>query len=107
MQDLTSCTLRRYTAGTEVPACTLERAPQGRPGRPPLAGSPMPHSFRAKDDLRTFVGRTPWSAAGALVGFFLRTTLILWQRRVLEDPRGPGGPPHNLCRTARPTKKYA
>ena len=34
------------------------------------------------------VGRTPGSAADALVG-------LLPSRRIL-DPRGPGGPPHNI-----------
>src|ERR1035437_4130241 len=35
------------------------------------------------------VGRTPWSAADALVG------LLRWlQKRVQGDPRGPGGPPY-------------
>jgi hypothetical protein len=38
------------------------------------------------------VGRTPWSAADALVGL-LRIRLMI-EERVLGDPRGPGGPPH-------------
>ncbi len=41
------------------------------------------------------VGRTPWSAADALVGLVRRTSLIwLVKERVHGDPRGPGGPPH-------------
>src|SRR5713101_8743319 len=36
------------------------------------------------------VGRTPWSAADALVGM-----LGARDRRVQGDPRGPGGPPHH------------
>jgi hypothetical protein len=41
------------------------------------------------------VGRTPWSAADAHVGL-LDCISLLWlaEERVLRDPRGPGGPPH-------------
>src|ERR1022692_429820 len=36
------------------------------------------------------VGRTPWSAADALVGLGGSDR----KKRVRGDPRGPGGPPH-------------
>src|SRR5438132_9535034 len=43
------------------------------------------------------VGRTPWSAAGPLAGPLGRhETDSSGERRVRGDPRGPGGPPHNL-----------
>ena len=38
----------------------------------------------------TLIGRTPWSAADALVGF------LGLDERVQGDPRGPGGPPHEF-----------
>jgi len=42
-------------------------------------------------------GRTPWSAANALVGLLVRISMIsLAEERVQGDPRGPGGPPHFL-----------
>ena len=45
------------------------------------------------------VGRTPWSAADAPVGLSqLVENDLLGKERVRGDPRGPGGPPHNLCR---------
>jgi ADP-heptose:LPS heptosyltransferase len=40
------------------------------------------------------VGRTPWSAADALVGLVRKSTTS--EERVQGDPRGPGGPPHLL-----------
>jgi hypothetical protein len=45
------------------------------------------------------VGRTPWSAADALVGL-----LGLAERRVLGDPRGPGGPPHSFTKSEETTR---
>jgi hypothetical protein len=43
------------------------------------------------------VGRTPWSAADALFGLLpSRRILIPGRQRVRGDPRGPGGPPHNI-----------
>ena len=45
------------------------------------------------------VGRTPWSAADALVGLLAaslrRSLLSASPQRVQGDPRGPGGPPYN------------
>ena len=38
------------------------------------------------------VGRTPWSAADALVGLLIKMRSP--EERVQGDPRGPGGPPH-------------
>jgi len=40
--------------------------------------------------LMPFVGRTPWSAADALVGILLRTE----EMRVQGDPRRTGVPPY-------------
>jgi hypothetical protein len=46
------------------------------------------------------VGRTPWSAADALVGLLApcKTLLSLFRPRDGGVPRGPGGPPHHQCR---------
>ncbi len=41
------------------------------------------------------VGRTPWSAADALVGLLrMGGDAFAPEQRVQGDPRGPGGPPH-------------
>ena len=46
-----------------------------------------------------FVGRTPGSAADALVGSSgLDDAEFVDEERVRGDPRGPGGPPHNFSR---------
>ena len=48
------------------------------------------------------VGRTPRSAADALVGSSgLEAAEFVAEERVRGDPRGPGGPPHNFGRTGR------
>jgi len=45
------------------------------------------------------VGRTPWSAADALVGLLrMRESDFVGEERVQGDPRGPGGPPHHVYR---------
>ena len=54
---------------------------------------------------REMVGRTPRSAAGPPAG-----PPVLWPRqRVQGDPRGPGGPPHQLAghRRTRPLWRWA
>src|SRR3984957_17250376 len=50
------------------------------------AGSYTP-GLQPRHSYLSAYGRTPWSAADALVGF-------LKKERVQGDPRGPGGPPH-------------
>src|ERR1019366_4095959 len=44
------------------------------------------------------VGRTPWSAADALVGLPASCKMLIssFRLRVQGDPRGPGGPPHQF-----------
>src|ERR1039458_3291638 len=43
------------------------------------------------------VGRSPWTAADALVGLTVTQALDSWsEERVRGDPRGPGGPPHQF-----------
>ena len=43
------------------------------------------------------VGRTPWSAADALVGLLgLKRAGFPGEKRVQGDPRVPGGPPHHF-----------
>jgi hypothetical protein len=43
------------------------------------------------------VGRTPWSAADALVGLAGSDEAeFVDDERVRGDPRGPGGPPHDF-----------
>ena len=45
------------------------------------------------------VGRTPWSAADALVGLLATNRAgFPGEQRVQGDPRGPGGPPHHFYR---------
>ena len=46
------------------------------------------------------VGRTPWSAADALVGLLVFSLDL--EVRVQGDPRGPGGPPHLLSKSSFP-----
>jgi hypothetical protein len=50
-------------------------------------------------ELTCMVGRTPWSAADALVGLLELCTMParLCRQRDEGVPRGPGGPPHHLC----------
>jgi hypothetical protein len=55
----------------------------------------MSLSFPMSSNTALIVGRTPWSAAGALAGLLPSDGLIIKGRqRVQGDPRGPGGPPH-------------
>jgi hypothetical protein len=44
------------------------------------------------------VGRTPWSAADALVGLLAPCKVLIPLFRMRDEgvPRGPGGPPHQL-----------
>ena len=49
-----------------------------------------------QDMILRMVGRTPWSAAGPLAGLPVGMRLFCCEERVQGDPRGPGGPPHNL-----------
>jgi len=59
----------------------------------------MPFSSLTTGYSAVIVGRTPRSAADALVGLQRPDTAVrLGQERVQGDPRGPGGPPHKLCR---------
>src|SRR5437867_10019766 len=58
------------------------------------------------------VGRTPWSAADALVGpLGVDDVDVVGEERVQGDPHGPGGPPHNEAnfqdRSRRPIGKSA
>jgi hypothetical protein len=61
-------------------------------GGPP-GPRPTPPSARFWLRLGCSVGRSPWTAADALVG------LLGAEERVQGDPRGPGGPPHLALRT--------
>ncbi len=44
------------------------------------------------------VGRTPWSAADARVGFLRLDELIALAKRGSGGPARTWGPPHNSCR---------
>jgi hypothetical protein len=46
------------------------------------------------------VGRTPWSAADALVGLLAPCKMLIALLRMRDGgvPRGPGGPPHRFGR---------
>ncbi len=60
----------------------------------------MPRSFLDTKQFALIVGRTPWSAADALVGFpHLDSADFVADGRVQGDPRGPGGPPHEFTKT--------
>jgi len=47
------------------------------------------------------VGRSPWTAADALVGLWGLSKFLIHRakKRVQGDPRRPGGLPHELCST--------
>jgi hypothetical protein len=56
----------------------------------------MPLSFPKTAQFARFVGRTPWSAADALVGLpGLDESDFTGEERVQGDPRRPGGLPHD------------
>src|SRR5881409_4280678 len=67
----------------------------------------MPLVFPITGRPAKLVGRTPRSAAGPLAGLpVVDETHPVGEERVLGDPRGPGGPPHNFCgvlRTGKPS----
>ena len=61
----------------------------------------LPHGFPNAANAAQMVGRTPWSAADAPVGWLLMTEADFGgEKRVQGDPRGPGGPPHHLPEAA-------
>jgi len=53
------------------------------------------------------VGRTPRSAADAPVGLLAPCVILLSLLRLRDEgvPRGPGGPPHDLCKQAGGAKQ--
>jgi hypothetical protein len=56
----------------------------------------MSLSFAGAERSEVVVGRTPWSAADALVGLpGLEEADFTAEERVQGDPRGPGGLPHD------------
>src|ERR1035437_1538185 len=63
-------------------------------------GNPMPLVFPGIAPSALVVGRTPRSAADAPVGLRALGMMLtqLFQPRDEGVPRGPGGPPHSLCR---------
>ena len=59
----------------------------------------MPLSFPESAQLAQFVGRSPWTAADALVGSLgFDEAYFVTQERVQGDPRRPGGLPHHCIR---------
>ena len=55
----------------------------------------MPPSFPATAQSAFLVGRSPWTAADALVGLLgLEKADFTAEKRVQGDPRRPGGLPH-------------
>jgi hypothetical protein len=61
----------------------------------------MALSFPDSAQFGFLVGRTPWSAADALVGLFgLDEVDCVSTLRVQGDPRGPGGPPHDSFKSS-------
>src|ERR1019366_7778323 len=60
----------------------------------------MPLVFPGIAQSALIVGRTPGSAADAPVGLLALCMMLtqLFQPRDGGVPRGPGGPPHSLCR---------
>ena len=62
-------------------------------------GIPMPLSCPESAQLVQFVGRSPWTAADALVGSLgFDGAYFVTQERVQGDPRRPGGLPHHCIR---------
>jgi hypothetical protein len=56
----------------------------------------MSLSFPGSAQLAHFVGRSPWTAADALVGSLrLYGSHFVTEERVQGDPRRPGGLPHD------------
>jgi hypothetical protein len=59
----------------------------------------MPLSCPESAQLAHFVGRSPWTAADALVGSLgFDEAHFATEERDQGDPRGPGGLPHNCMR---------
>jgi hypothetical protein len=63
----------------------------------------MSLSFLESAQLDQFVGRSPWTAADALVGALgLREAHFVREERVQGDPRRPRGLPHDCRNTQFP-----
>ena len=61
----------------------------------------MSLSFLDSAQFGFLVRRTPWSATDALVGLLgLDEVDCVSAERVQGDPRGPGGPPHDYCKSS-------
>ena len=62
----------------------------------------MPLSFPESAQLAPFVGRSPWTAADALVGSLgFDEAYFVTEERVQGDPRRPGSLPHDCIRIPR------
>jgi len=70
-----------------------------RINNPPQDTIPMPLSCPESAQLAQFVGRSPWTAADALVGSLgFDEAYFATEERVQGDPRRPGGLPHRCIR---------
>jgi hypothetical protein len=59
----------------------------------------IPHSFPPAEHPEKLWGGPPWSAADAPVGLLVPCKMLISLFRMRDEgvPRGPGGPPHEVC----------